>query len=84
MADPDPVPAAPPMPAPGAVPVPAFDVDAPALPAPAPFGTATPLADVLPIGMLVAGTADVLVGADKVALGFDESVPFCEFAALAA
>jgi hypothetical protein len=34
--------------------------------------------------MFVAGTADVLVGADRVAFGLDESVPFCELAALAA
>ena len=74
---PPPVPAAPPIPAPGAVPVPAF---APApvpepLPVPGAFGCTV---------MPVAGTADMLVGAEEVALGFELSVPFCELAALAA
>lgn len=66
------------------VPVPAAGLDAPALPAPAPFGTAVPSAEELPIGMLVAGICESLLGADRVALGFDEFVPFCEFEALAA
>ena len=72
------------MPAPGAVPVPAFGFIAPAAPVPAPLGTAVPSAEELPIGMFVAGMADVLVGGDRVAFGLDESVPFCELAALAA
>ena len=60
--------------------LPPAPVPAPAvLPVPGAFGSA-----VVPMGMLVAGTAEVLVGGDRVAFGFDESVPFCELAALAA
>lgn len=67
-----------------AVPVPAAGFDAPALPEPAPFGTTVPSAEELPIGMLVAGICASLLGAESVALAFDESVPFWELAAEAA